>query len=70
MGFEVVGGEIAEGRMPPLSVVGYIVADFQARFGEIAEAAAVKQFGLEAAPKGFGVRIIVAVAAPTIEVVG
>ena len=41
MGFEVVGGEVAEGRVPPLSIViGDVLADFQARFGEVAEAAA------------------------------
>nr|GFC35101.1 hypothetical protein [Tanacetum cinerariifolium] len=41
MGFEVIGGEVAEGRVPPFGIViGEIVADFQARFGEVAEAAA------------------------------
>ena len=43
LGFEVIGGEIAEGRMPALGVViGEIMADFQPRFREIAEAAAVE----------------------------
>jgi hypothetical protein len=41
MGFEVIRGEIAESRMPSFSVViGEIVADFRARFAQIAEAAA------------------------------
>jgi len=66
MGFEVIRGEVAESRVPPFSIViGDVMADFQARFGEVAEAAAVEQFGLEAAPKGLGGRIIIAVAAPT-----
>ena len=35
-GFEVIGSEIAEGRMPALGVViGEIMADFQPRFREI-----------------------------------
>jgi len=43
VGFEVIGGEIAEGRMPALGVViGEVMADFQPRFREIAEAATVE----------------------------
>ena len=64
MGFEVIRGEIAEGRMPALGVViGETMADFQPRFREIAEAAAGEQFGFEAAPKRFSVGVILAVAA-------
>ena len=49
--------------MAPFSVViGDVVADFEPRFGQAGEAATVEQFGLEAAPKGLGVRIVVAVA--------
>jgi len=48
--------------MVPLVVV---IGDSQAGFGQAGKAAAVEQFGFEAAPKGFGVGIVVAVAAPT-----
>ena len=51
--------------MPPLGVVlGDVVADFELGFGQAGEAAAVGQFGFEAAPKRFGVGLVVAVAAP------
>jgi hypothetical protein len=40
-------------------VVGEIITDFQARFTQAAEAAAVEQFDLEATPKRFGVRVAV-----------
>jgi hypothetical protein len=37
VGFEVVRGEVAEGRVPPFSIViGDVVADFQARFEAVA----------------------------------
>ena len=43
MSFEVVGGLVTQGGMTPFGVViGEIVADFQPRFREIAEAAAVE----------------------------
>lgn len=45
-------------------VISEIMADFQARFTEVAEAAPVKQFGFKSAPKRFGMGIIVAVAVP------
>ena len=65
LGFEVVGGEVTERRMPPFGVVvGDVVADFELGFGQAGETAAVEQLGFEAAPKRFGVRVIVAVAAP------
>ncbi len=64
-GLEVIRGEVAEGGMSALRVVvGYIVTDFQARFAQVAEAATVEQFGFEPTPKGFGVGVILAVAAP------
>jgi hypothetical protein len=41
MGFEVIVGEVAEGRVPPFSIViDDVMADFQARFDEVAGAAA------------------------------
>ena len=60
VGFEVIGGEIAEAGMPPLQgvVISQIVADFQARFAQIDEATAVEQLGFEPTPKGFGVGVI------------
>ena len=65
MDFEVVGGKKAERRMPPLGVVvGDVVADFELGFGQSGETAAVEQFGFEAAPKRFGVRVVITVAAP------
>jgi len=65
MGFEVVGGEVTEGGMTSFGVVvGDVVADFEPGFGQAGEAAAVEQFGFEAAPKRFGVGVVVAVAAP------
>jgi len=65
VGFEVVGRVVTERRMPPLGVViGDVVADFELGFGQSRKTAAVEQLGLEAAPKRFGVRVIVAVAAP------
>jgi hypothetical protein len=63
MGFGVVGGAIAQGRMSALRIViGEVMADFQARFREVAEAAAVEQLGLKPTPKGLSVGVIVAVA--------
>ena len=51
--------------MAPFSVViGNVITDFEPRFGQAGETAAVEQFGLEAAPKGFGVRVVITVAAP------
>ena len=65
VGFELVMGEIAKGRMSAFGVIiGEIMADFQARFAQTAEAAAVEYFNFEAAPKGFGVGVVVAVALP------
>ena len=46
------------------TVIGDVVADFEPGFGQPGEAATVEQFGLKAAPKRFGVRVVVAVAAP------
>ena len=46
VGFEVVEGKIAEGGVASLRVViGEVVTDFQARLTQVAEAAAVEQFG-------------------------
>ena len=64
MDFEVVGGQIAERRMPPLSVImGDMVADFELGLDQSRGAAAVEQFGFEAASKRFGGGVVVAVAA-------
>nr|WP_231402867.1 hypothetical protein [Hymenobacter guriensis] len=63
MSFEVVWGKVAERRMPPLGVVvGDVVADSELGLGQAGEVAAVEQFGFEAAPKRFGVGVVVAVA--------
>ena len=65
MGFEVVGQVVSEGGMASLGVViSDVLADFEPGFGQAGEAAAVEQFGLEVAPKRFGVGVVVAVAAP------
>ena len=65
MNFEVVGGSVAGCRMTSFGVlIGDVVAGFQPSFGQTGEAAAVKQFRFEAAPKRFGVGVVVAVAAP------
>jgi hypothetical protein len=62
MGFEVIGGEIAECRVPPFGVViSGIVADFQARLAQVAEAAAVEQFGFEPTSKKLRVGVIIAI---------
>lgn len=45
-------------------VISDVVADFELGFGQPGEAAAIEQLGLETAPKRFGVRVVVAVAAP------
>jgi hypothetical protein len=59
----VVGSLVAERRVTSFGVVvGDVVADFQLGFGQAGEAAAVEQFGVEAAPKRFGVGIVIAVA--------
>ncbi len=43
LGFEVVGGEVAEGRMAAFGVViGDVVADFEPGFFQAGEAAAVE----------------------------
>ena len=47
-------------------VVGNVVADFKLGFGQVGEVTAVEQLGFEAAPKRFGVGVIVAVAQPAI----
>lgn len=44
-------------------VVGDMVADFELDLDQSREAAAVEQLGLEAAPNGFSMSIVVAVAA-------
>jgi len=65
MGFEVIGGEVAEGRVPPFSIViGEVMADFQACLGYVAEAAAGEQFSFEPTLKRLGVGVIVAVIPP------
>lgn len=65
MGFEVGGSEIAEDRMPaPRVVISEIVADFQPRLGQVAEAGTGEQLSFEAASKLLGVGVIVAVDAP------
>jgi len=62
MGFEVVGGVVAEGRVASFGVVvGDVVADFKPGFGQAGEAAAVEQFGFEATPKRFSMGVVVAV---------
>ena len=61
----MVGRVVTERRMTSLGVViSDVVADFQLGFGQPGKAAAVEQLGLETAPKGFGVGVVVAVAAP------
>jgi hypothetical protein len=45
-------------------VIGDVVADFEPGFGQSRKAAAVEQFGFKAAPKRFGVGVVVTVAAP------
>lgn len=40
-----------------------MVADFELGFGQTGEEAAVEQLGFEAAPEGFGVGVVIAVAA-------
>jgi hypothetical protein len=66
VGFEVVGGEIAEGGMPAFGVViGEIVADFYTRFTQVSEAAAIEQLGFEPTPKRFGVSVIVCLVIPS-----
>nr|GFD59484.1 hypothetical protein [Tanacetum cinerariifolium] len=65
LGFEVVGRVVAECGMASFGIViGDVVADFKLGFGQAGKGAAVEQFGFEAAPKRFGMRIVVAVAAP------
>ena len=65
LGFEVVGRVVPEGGMAPFGVIiSDVVADFELGFGQPGKATAVEQFGLEAAPKRFGVGVVVAVAAP------
>nr|GEY91381.1 hypothetical protein [Tanacetum cinerariifolium] len=54
MGFELIGGEVTEGRMPPfVIVIGEVMADFQAGLGEVAEAAVVEQFAYADNPEQF-----------------
>jgi hypothetical protein len=61
--FEVVRNLVAERRVMSFRVVtGDVVADFLLGFGQASEAAAVEQFGFEAAPKRFGVGVVIAVA--------
>jgi len=45
-------------------ITSNVVADFELGFGHAREAAAVEQFGFEAAPKGFGVGVGLTVATP------
>ena len=50
--------------MPPLGVVvGDVVANFEPGFGQTRKVPAIESFVFEAAPKRFGVGVIVAVAA-------
>lgn len=52
MGFEVVGRLAAERRVASLNVVvGHMMTDFEPDFFESGKAAAIEQFGFEAAPK-------------------
>ena len=46
-----------------MTSIGDVVADFEPAFFQARKVAAIKQFGFEAAPKRFGVSVIVAVAA-------
>ena len=58
---------VSEGGVPAFGIVmGDVVADLEPSFGQAEKAAAIEQFGLEAAPKRFGVGVIVAVAQPAI----
>ncbi len=45
-------------------VIGYMMTDFELGFFQAGKAVAVKQLRFEAAPKGFDVGIVVAVATP------
>ena len=65
----MVGRVVAEGGVASFGVVvgvvvGDVVADFKLGFGQAGEVTAVERLGFEAAPKRFGVGVIVAVAAP------
>ena len=63
--FEVVWRLIAKRRVASFGiVVGHMAADFELGLGQSGEAVAVEQFGCEAASKGFGVGVVVAVATP------
>ena len=65
--FEVVGRVVFEGGVPAFGIVmGDVVADLEPGFGQAEKGAAIEQFGLEAAPKRFGVGVILAVAQPAI----
>ena len=71
MGFEVVGGAIAEYGMVAFGVVvGNVVADCKPSFCQIRELAPVEQFGFEPAPKRFSVGVVAAVAAPAPSLLG
>ena len=47
-----------------------MVADFELGFGQAGEAPAIEQIGLKTAPIRFGMRVIVAVAAPAHALLG
>ena len=65
--FEVVGRLAKVRRGASFGVVvGDVVADFNLGFGQAGEVTAVEQLGFEAAPKRFGVGIVVAVATPAL----
>ena len=51
-------------------VIGDVVADFELGFGQARKAAAIEQFGFEAAPKGSSVGVVVAVAPPAHTLLG
>ena len=63
--FGVGGYAVVEGVMATFSVViGKVGADFEFGLRRTREAVVIEQFGLEAAPKGLGVGVVLAVAAP------
>jgi len=64
VGFEEIGGLIAEGGMLPFGIIiGQVVTNFQARFAQVGETAAVEQFGFEPTPKRFSMGVVVTVTA-------
>ena len=65
--FEVVGRQIAEGRVAPFGVEIYgVVANSELGFYQARKAAAVERFGSKAAPKRFGLVVAIAPPAPVL----